>query len=132
MANIYDEISPDDSASNIDLSSKAKSPSTASSKNTKSSSSASTCRLMATAKGADLEARAASLKSLHELQKEEIGLKQRKEELEINSQIAEAEAEERVFTEAEALQLEGSSRGSRARSSAPFQASTRCFYLSLK
>ena len=119
-ANIDDEITPEDSASNIDLKSKSKLSSTASSKNSKSSSSASTCRLRATAKRAALEARAASLKSLHELQQEEISLKQRREQLEISSQIAEAEAEERVFSEAEASQLGQPSRGSRVEFSAPF------------
>ena len=53
-------------------------------------------------KKAALEAKAATLQKLHDLEIEELRIKQRKAELQLQADIAEAEAERRVFEEAEA------------------------------
>ena len=58
---------------------------------------------MATRK-ATLEARAAALQNLHELQIEEMRLQQRKAQIELEAEIAEAEAERRAYEENEAIE----------------------------
>ena len=54
------------------------------------------------AKKAALEAKAATLQKLHDLEIEELRIKQRKAEIQLQADIAEAEAERQVFEEAEA------------------------------
>ncbi|KAK3728341.1 hypothetical protein QZH41_002184 [Actinostola sp. cb2023] len=56
----------------------------------------------AMAKKAALEAKAASLKSLHALQTEELEIHQKRAELELQTEISAAEAEKRVYDQAEA------------------------------
>ncbi|KAK3745209.1 hypothetical protein QZH41_004248 [Actinostola sp. cb2023] len=56
----------------------------------------------AMAKKAALEAKAASLKSLHALQTEELEIHQKRAELELQTEISAAEAEKRVYEQAEA------------------------------
>jgi len=53
------------------------------------------------AKKAALEAKAATLQKLHDLEIEELRIKQRKAEIQLQADIAEAEAERQVFEEAE-------------------------------
>ena len=67
------------------------------------SSSASSKVEVATRK-ATLEARAAALQNLHELQIEEMRLQQRKAQIELEAEIAEAEAERRAYEENEAIE----------------------------
>ena len=65
-------------------------------------SSTASARARSAAKKAALEAKAATLQKLHDLEIEELRIKQRKAELQLEADIAEAEAERRVFEEAEA------------------------------
>ena len=65
-------------------------------------SSTASARARSAAKKAALEAKAATLQKLHDLEIEELRIKQRKAELQLEADIAEAEAERRVFKEAEA------------------------------
>ena len=59
-------------------------------------------RAKSAAKKAALEAKAATLQKLHDLEIEELRIKQRKASIQLQADIAEAEAERRVFEEAEA------------------------------
>ena len=65
-------------------------------------SSTASARARSAAKKAALEAKAATLQKLHDLEIEELRIKQRKAEVQLQADIAEAEAERRVFEEAEA------------------------------
>ena len=85
-------VSPDDSASNVENRALYTRSAVASSVRSTASSKA-----RALARKAALEARAANLTSLHELQVEELKLQQRKAQLELQAEIAEAEAERKVF-----------------------------------
>ena len=67
-----------------------------------SSRSSTSAKARSAARKAGLEARAATLESLHQLQIEELKLQQRKPEIELRAEIAEAEAERKVYEEAEA------------------------------
>ena len=67
-------------------------------------SSSSSAKVKAAAKKAALVARAASLKNLHELQIEEMRLQQRKAQIELDAEIAEAEAERKAYQENEAIE----------------------------
>lgn len=105
------EVTSEDSISNVSFRRKSKGSSVSCGSSTASkrslASSAASGRLKAAARRAALEAKAASLKSLQDLQREEFNLKQRKRELIIKTEIAGAKAEERVFFEAETLQRDG-------------------------
>ena len=92
------EICPDDSISNVGSSW---------SKKSKASSMRSTARAKAkaAAKKAALETKAASLQKLHELQFEELKLQQRKAEIELQAEIAIAEAERKVYEESEVEEM---------------------------
>ena len=90
-------VSPDDSASNVENRALYTRSAVASSVRSTASSKA-----RALARKAALEARAANLTSLHELQVEELKLQQRKAQLELQAEIAEAEAERKVYEEVEA------------------------------
>ena len=65
-------------------------------------SSTASARVRSAAKKAAFEATAATLQKLHDLEIEESRIKQRKAEVQLQAIIAEAEAERRVFKEAEA------------------------------
>ena len=67
-----------------------------------STSSTASARARFAAKKAALEAKAATLQKLHDLEIEELRIKQRKAAIQLQADIAEAEAERRVFEEAEA------------------------------
>lgn len=67
-----------------------------------SSRSSASAKARSAARKAALEARPATLESLHQVQIEELKLQQRKTEIELRAEIAEAEAERKVFEEAEA------------------------------
>ena len=67
-------------------------------------SSSASAKVKAAAKKAALEARAAALKNLHELQIEEMRLQQRKAQMELDAEIAEAEAERKAYQENEAIE----------------------------
>ena len=67
-------------------------------------SSSASAKVKAAAKKAALEARAAALKNLHELQIEEMRLQQRKAQIELDAEIAEAEAERKAYQENEAIE----------------------------
>ena len=66
-------------------------------------SSSASAKVKAAAKKAALEARAAALKNLHELQIEEMRLQQRKAQIELETEIAEAEAERKAYEENEVI-----------------------------
>ena len=91
-------ILPDDSASNAGFRDTFYTRSGLSS-SVRSSASA---KARSAAKKAALEAKAATLQRLHELQIEELRLQQKKAQVEIEGEIAEAEAERQVFEQAEA------------------------------
>ena len=67
-------------------------------------SSSASSKVKAAARKAALEARAAALQNLHELQIEEMRLQQRKAQIELEAEIAEAEAERRAYEENEAIE----------------------------
>ena len=66
-------------------------------------SSSASSKVKAAARKAALEARAAALKNLHELQIKEMRLQQRKVEIELEVEIAEAEAERKAYEEIETI-----------------------------
>ena len=98
-------LHPEDSISNIGsvnsnvslASGRSKSKSVSSSRLSRSST-ASSARLKASAKKAALSVEAAALKKRQDMQLEELLLKQRKENLKIEVELAKAEAEERVYS----------------------------------
>ena len=92
-----EHVRSEDSISNVESRTSFRTRSAASS--TRSSASA---KARSAARKAVLEARASTLQSLHQLQIEELRLQQRKAEVELRSEIAEAEAERKVYEEAEA------------------------------
>ena len=63
--------------------------------------SSASAKARAAARKTALEAKAASLQKLHELQFEELKLQQRKAEIELRAEIAVAEAERKVYEESE-------------------------------
>ena len=65
-------------------------------------SSISAAKTKAAAKGAVLQAEAASLERFHAFQKEELSIQQRRRALELETEIAKAQPEEVVYVEAEA------------------------------
>ena len=67
-------------------------------------SSSASSKVKAAARKAALEARAAALQNLHELQIEEMRLQQRKAQIELEAEIAEAEAERKAYEENEAIE----------------------------
>ena len=67
-------------------------------------SSSASSKVKAAARKAALEARAAALQNLHELQIEDMRLQQRKAQTELEAEIAEAEAERRAYEENEAIE----------------------------
>ena len=71
-------------------------------------SSSSSAKVKAAAKKAALVARAASLKNLHELQIEEMRLQQRKAQIELEAEIAEAEAERKLMKKMKQSSIERS------------------------
>ena len=98
-------LRPKDSISNVGsinpnaslTSIKSKSKSTISSR----SSTASSARLRASAKKATLSVEAAALKKQQDIQMEELLLKQRKENLKLETELAKAEAEKKVYIRCE-------------------------------
>ncbi len=104
------EINPDDSISCAGsqvlpkvtgLSQKSKAGSRASSRSSMRSS-VSNARIAVAAKRASLTAQASMLRKQQALQQEELRLQQRKQELALETEMAKAEAEERVLAQAEA------------------------------
>ncbi len=96
------EIRPEDSISNVDSregSINSRRSRTSSRSSVRSSASA---KARATARKAILEAEAAALERLYVIQEEELRLQQRKKHLDLQTNIAKAEAEERVYAIAEA------------------------------
>ncbi len=90
-------VQPEDSISNVGSRASFRSNSRCSS--TRSTSSA---KAKATAKKAALETRAETLHRLHQLEIEELVLQQRKQELQLNGEIAAADAEQSVYEQAKA------------------------------
>ncbi|CAB3997294.1 PREDICTED: uncharacterized protein LOC107342904, partial [Paramuricea clavata] len=93
-------IQPEDSISNV--SSRVSSRSNSMCSSTRSTSSA---KAKAAAKKAALEAQAETLRRLHQLEIEELVLKQRKQELQLSGEIAAAGAEQSVYEQVEAEEL---------------------------
>ncbi|CAB3978772.1 Hypothetical predicted protein [Paramuricea clavata] len=93
-------IQPEDSISNV--SSRVSSRSNSMCSSTRSTSSA---KAKAAAKKAALEAQAETLRRLHQLEIEELVLKQRKQELQLSREIAAAGAEQSVYEQVEAEEL---------------------------
>ena len=101
-------LRPEDSISNVGSINpnasltprKSKSKSTTSSSLSRSST-ASSARLRASAKKASLSVEAAALKKRQDIQMEELLLKQRKENLKLETELAKAEAEEKVYIRCE-------------------------------
>ena len=103
------EINPDDSISCVDsrvspkvagLSQKSRASSRSGSRSSRRSS-VSSARIAVAAKRASLTAEASMLRKQQALQQEELRLQQRKQELALETEIAKAEAEERVLAQAE-------------------------------
>ncbi|XP_068675732.1 uncharacterized protein [Montipora foliosa] len=90
-------VNPDDSASNVE--SRDLYTRSAFSSSIKSTASS---KARSLAKRAALETKAATLKQLHDIQVEELRLQQRKAEIELQGEIAEADAETRVYEQVEA------------------------------
>lgn len=116
-----DEIRPRDSISNVGSydsrlglnasrkpKSKSSGESSVASSRSKASSrnSAVSARILVAAKRASLQAEAAQLENIQALENEEHRLRQRREKLKIETEIAKATAEERVYSEAEAVERE--------------------------
>ena len=108
------EIIPDDSISCVDsrvspkvagLSQKSRASSRSGSRSSRRSS-VSSARIAVAAKRASLAAEASMLRKQQALQQEELRLQQRKQELALETEIAKAEAEERVLAQAEGGVLE--------------------------
>ncbi len=93
------DIRPEDSISNVEsqLSSRVSARSRASSSRSSISEKA-----RATARKAALEAKAASIKNMHEIQAEELRLQQKRVQLQLQTDIAVAEAERMAYEQAEA------------------------------
>ena len=98
------EINPEDSISNASLrtvtSRSSRSSQSSRSSRTSHNSSAS-ARARAAAKRAILKAEVATLKRLHEIEEEEMKLRQRKTQLKLETEMAKAEIEELVYEHAE-------------------------------
>ena len=112
-------LNPEDSISNVGsrstskVSHKSKASSRANSKSSRRSS-VSSARIAAAAKRASLTAEASMLREQQALQQEELRLQQRKQELALETEIAKAEAEERVLAEAEVgISVRGAEKNSR-------------------
>jgi len=92
LANQSAYVNPDDSASQVEsrilYTSSAVAPSVRSTASSKA---------WALAKKAALEAKEATLKQIHDIQLQELKLQQRKAELELKGEIAEVDAEMRVY-----------------------------------
>lgn len=91
-------VSPEDSASNAGSRDSFHTRSVIGSR----TSSTASAKARSAAKKAALEPKAATLQKLHDLEIEELRIKQRKAEIQLQANIAEAEAERQVFEEAEA------------------------------
>jgi len=96
---IPDDVTPVDSISNVG--SRAGSRLSRRSKGSIASS-VSSARAKAAAKRAALEAEAANLENFQAIEKEELCLQQRRQALQLNTDIAKAQAEELAYTQAEA------------------------------
>ena len=96
-------LRPEDSIGNVGSINPNASLTSIKSKSTSSSrsSTASSARLRASAKKATLSVEAAALKKRQDIQMEELLLKQRKENLKLETELAKAEAEERVYIRCE-------------------------------
>ena len=96
------DIRPEDSVSNVG-STREPIMSRRSSASTRSS--VSSARAKAAARKAILEAEAATLQKLHQIQEEELKLRQRKDELRLETEMAKARAEESAYVQAEQREL---------------------------
>ena len=95
------EIRPEDSISNVGRRSRVSRSSHASKTSRSSHISSVSARAKAAAREAVLEAEAATLKMLHEIEEEELKLRQRKNELKLNTELAKARAEEHAYAPVE-------------------------------
>ena len=89
------DLHPEDSVSNVESRHES-----VTSRKSVSRSTVSDDRAKATAKRAILEAEAATLKRLHQIEEEELKLRQRKNELKLETEMAKARAEEIAFSQA--------------------------------
>ena len=102
-----EEVEPEDSVSNVGSRARSKGARSRSSRvssavsKRSAASSAANSRIKVAARKAALEAKAASLQTFQDLEREEFLLKQRKETLKLHTELAVASAEERVFSDAE-------------------------------
>ena len=96
------EIRPQDSVSNIASRDGSRVSMRSSASSRSSIRSSASAKAKAAAKKAILEAEAATLQRLYAIQEEELRLRQRKRLLELQTDIAKAEAEEKVYVEAAA------------------------------
>ena len=96
------QLEPEDSVSNAGSYSASRVSRRSSAGSRSSARSVSSARAKAAARKAILEAEAAALSKLNELQEEELRLIQRKRELKFRTDIAKAKAEEQVYAEVEA------------------------------
>ena len=94
-----EQVRPDDSVSSVSRASRSSRTS-----QTSRTSSAS-ARAKAAARKAILGAEAATLKRLHQIEEQELKLRQRKTELKLETEMAKAEAEELVYAQAEEREI---------------------------
>ena len=99
------QIRPDDSVSNVGTRSLVSRVSHSSRTSQSSRTSSASARAKAAARKAILEAEAATLKRLHQIEEEELKLRQRKTELKFETELAKAEAEELVYAQAEEREI---------------------------
>ena len=100
-------VRPDDSVSNVGMRSLVSRASRSSCTSQTSRSSSTSARAKAAARKAILEAEAATLKRLHQIE-EELKLRQRKMKLKFETELAKAEAEELVYAQAEEREIAAS------------------------
>ncbi len=108
------EIRPQDSVSNVGSHISRQSASTTASSNRSTASSnrsTASSKAKAAAKKAALQAKAAALEKLHELQMEELKLKQKKSKIQLQTEIDIAEATQKVYEEAEAQVINPLNKG---------------------
>ena len=101
-------IRPDDSVSNVAMRSLVSRASLSSCTSQTSCSSSASARAKAAARKAILEAEAATLKRLHQIEEEELKLQQRKTKVKFETELAKAEAEELVYAQAEEREIAAS------------------------
>ena len=99
------QVRPDDSVSNVGTRSLLSRASRSSRTSQTSRSSSASARAKAAARKAILEAEATTLKQLHQIEEEELKLRQHKTKLKFETELVKAEAEELVYAQVEEREM---------------------------